>query len=923
MNDDELGRRLHDELHRRIDAPEAAPEAVHQHLRSLRTMQEVRWRGSRGPSHRVRDLFGLAAAVAVVAVVTAGLMMRQSSPPNTGVPAPKNGIEAFGRIDSKTAWAESGSDLYVTRDGGETWSQGTVPGGKSPGQAYGGFGSAEATPVPASTATPTPILSGQTPAPGNSDPGQSGQQSPYALMPSHFYPDFIDADHGWLLSWTESDPTSSSVYFTLTVWRTSDGGQSWQSAAVPGTYKGYGLVQFVDESHGWVTVLRTDRAAADAQTGDGSGAVPSVGPEPTSALPPDAVPSVGPEPTSALPPDTTTVLESSDGGATWSPASTMASMALPHFVSQTEAWGYAETDSTAGIDRIIHSIDGGRTWSTAALPVPAGDGYTMGWPNPPEISPGSATVRLLRQTSVAAESGGSAPAIVVLSFVSTDDGRTWTLDSTRPADTSVYGLNSISTLLDLPTGQPIVVSGQDMMERTVLTGFKATFDGGATWDAYDTTGLPSVVTLAEWTSTDDAWVMTGSDNGSFGLGGQLYATHDMGKTWKALLGAPTWPASPQPTITSGITPEIVYITPEPSGAPAESTPPEESGPTLSAMGRVDAKVGWVVETDSLGLPYVRLTSDGGATWSEPRKAPPYGGSGLQFVDATHGWALTGLVSPAAGGGTYSLTMWRTADGGLTWQSSTFDAGAGPSTPMGVTYTSSFHFRDQLHGEVFQVHGDGATPSATDLVCQQLSTSDGGQTWSEPRTMPCLWPPSFVDGQLGHAGDVSGGSVMYVTTDGGQTWTAGDLPAGANALVGPLHALERESDGTLRALVRLPIGDWSYAIVDSHDDGRTWTTVGPAVGLPADASLIDASDGHWFSIQGPDEAWVSDDGLTWTSVRFQSSPIGISSDLDFVSPTDGWTLSAAQFCDPSSCKWSSSVSATSDGGATWTPIFNWP
>jgi len=46
------------------------------------------------------------------------------------------------------------------------------------------------------------------------------------------------------------------------------------------------------------------------------------------------------------------------------------------------------------------------------------------------------------------------------------------------------------------------------------------------------------------------------DTGTFG-GGQLYATQDAGKTWKPLLGAAAWPASPEP----GATPALAGETP--------------------------------------------------------------------------------------------------------------------------------------------------------------------------------------------------------------------------------------------------------------------------------------------------------------------------------------------------------------------------
>ncbi len=264
MNDDELGPRLHDELHRRIKAPGAAPESIHEHVRDLRSLQVVRAAGSGRSSHAVRDLLGLAAAVAIVAVVGAGLLIRQSNQPATGVDGPKDGIEAFNRIDAKTAWAESGSDLYITRDGGETWSKGTVPGGKSAGQVYSGASAdtSETTTVPAPTATPTPVGLEGSPDPLKSDPGAGNDPGPYGFAAEP------------LLPLTSSTPTAAGCCrglsparrrvrrdLTLTVWRTSDGGRSWQSTALPGTYKGYGMVQFVDPSHGWVTIVRADSTA--------------------------------------------------------------------------------------------------------------------------------------------------------------------------------------------------------------------------------------------------------------------------------------------------------------------------------------------------------------------------------------------------------------------------------------------------------------------------------------------------------------------------------------------------------------------------------------------------------------------------------------------------------------------------------------
>jgi len=510
MNDDELGLRLSDELRRRIDPPVGAPEAVHEHLRRLRSMREVRPAGKSRPGRLLRDLSGLAAAVGAIALV-AGVLIWRSSPPATSVPvpAPKDGIEAFGRIDSRTAWAESGSTLYMTRDGGLTWSQGTVPGGKSPLEANDGFSAG-------STGT------GAWAAP-------SADASSRSQYPDHYYPVFIDADHGWLLSWTTSG-TGQAAPGTMTVWRTLDGGASWVSNKVAGSYEGVAALQFADESHGWITILKTGPAGSD-----------------------------GSQP---LPADATTILATTDGGSTWSIVSTIAAIAMPHFVSSTEAWGYAVSSSTSA--SIVHSTDGGRTWSISPLPI-RDDRRLIDWPAPPAVSNGSVSARLPSVIVNSQVDDGSGGSLVILTVRGVDGGRSWGIDETRLVDVAGrvnggwLGLSGIKTeiVLQMPAGQPILLVDASGARAGEPPGFQATFDGGATWTALSTRGLPgTAVRLAEWTSPDDAWVVTGSDAGTL-IGGQLYATQDAGKAWKPLLGAAAWPASPGASVapaTLGKTP---------------------------------------------------------------------------------------------------------------------------------------------------------------------------------------------------------------------------------------------------------------------------------------------------------------------------------------------------------------------------------
>ncbi len=363
-------------------------------------------------------------------------------------------------------------------------------------------------------------------------------------------------------------------------------------------------------------------------------------------------------------------------------------------------------------------------------------------------------------------------------------------------------------------------------------------------------------------------------------------------------------------------------------------------PDITAMGRFDSNTGWVeidaLDPDDTGRSssYLRWTEDGGKTWSERRPVPlpltQTAMGSVQFVDSSHGWTLS--QGPESAGGLYRQTLWRTSDGGRTWL-----ATAMPFDPVTLSNLGqlSVHFRDALHGEAFEFHGPittGATPAAGTLYdfCRQSSTSDGGATWSQLKAITCMAEITFVDPMFGYADDYSGEPVVYITLDGGQTWTAGTLPERSTWGYTPM-LMERRSDGTLQALYFwMTDGTGYWSIVASHDSGRTWTTVGmPSTdkqtadryGLPMGLPRAVMDESHWISgtWSYDDKATVlfesSDGGLTWRQFAYT----GLSGDVskfDFLNASDGWA--ATNTTDKVAALWS-----TRDGGATWTRILTTP
>jgi photosystem II stability/assembly factor-like uncharacterized protein len=134
---------------------------------------------------------------------------------------------------------------------------------------------------------------------------------------------FLDRDHGWLVGWNVAN-------VGVTVYRTRDGGRTWQGRAVTTHTQNAGAVatvQFLGPRLGWL-----------------------VSQEPTA-------------PRARL-------YSSSDGGASWRLVDDRLPEVAPVvFGSAGDAWQAGGFSSRF----LFHSVDGGRRWTRARLPVPAGE----------------------------------------------------------------------------------------------------------------------------------------------------------------------------------------------------------------------------------------------------------------------------------------------------------------------------------------------------------------------------------------------------------------------------------------------------------------------------------------------------------------------------------------------------------------------
>jgi alpha-L-rhamnosidase len=208
----------------------------------------------------------------------------------------------------------------------------------------------------------------------------------------------------------------------------------------------------------------------------------------------------------------------------------------------------------------------------------------------------------------------------------------------------------------------------------------------------------------------------------------------------------------------------------------------------------------------------------------------------------------------------------------------------PNDGLSVENPSIFQDRE---GKIFvfwkSTHGN---PNRVGMI---KTSTDGGRTWSEARTMcdECIGPEKnkavqLEDGTIlcptaDRNGNVEGNIMVERSTDGGNTWEA--LPGADDGDIGRAiqPTLMFHADGRLQMMARGRGG--KIPMTWSSDNGQTWSTLEKSV-LPANWSGIDGvtlRDGRQFltynhvpTSEGSKggrcflNAAVSNDGVAWSA-----------------------------------------------------------
>jgi photosystem II stability/assembly factor-like uncharacterized protein len=281
-----------------------------------------------------------------------------------------------------------------------------------------------------------------------------------------------------------------------------------------------------------------------------------------------------------------------------------------------------------------------------------------------------------------------------------------------------------------------------------------------------------------------------------------------------------------------------------------------------------------LNTDNSSVIHSWTTVNGGVTWTESGQfsalaiqyLPP---GSLDFVDRQHSWySITGLGAAGSSG----MFIFATADGGQHWNEveQTSLLSTSLQRPGSLPASCDKNPASFVNAETGWVTAscDGGAPFF-------FVTHDGGALWSaQPIQAPASEygyvtdPPVFSNGEDGFMSGWIGTpglpATLFVTSDGGRTWVARNLPGilpGGSAFLGAQEGWMLMSDATEHATL------WA-----THDAGRTW------VDLHADAEL------NGFS-------------------------------LDFATPQLGWACTGLPAPSPPAV----GLFQTADGGHTWTAV----
>lgn len=245
------------------------------------------------------------------------------------------------------------------------------------------------------------------------------------------------------------------------------------------------------------------------------------------------------------------------------------------------------------------------------------------------------------------------------------------------------------------------------------------------------------------------------------------------------------------------------------------------------------------------------SQDAGATWQKAWPSDITQSMGALAVGSDGVlYAGTGEANPGGGSIVYGGTgMYRSTDGGTTWENVGLEtAGAfgriavDPSDPQKVYAAAA--------GNLFVPGGERGLYRSTDggTTWERILAGANDTTGAADLGIDPANPDNILVGMWDHQrlpthrvyGGV--GSGVYLSTDGGASWTRTEIPHGLDpAEIGRIGVAFAPNDPSRAyAVVANKLSGHGVGLFRSDDGGATWTKTSAAVG-----SLSQSSYGWWF------------------------------------------------------------------------------